>query len=105
MQAVVAAGIAAARAFLALRFPSLAGAPLLGSEVCQYEASPDSHFVIDRHPDHDNVVIASPCSGHGFKYTTAIGPLLAELAFTGRTTLAIDSFSIGRFAPIRTGTP
>ena len=44
------AGIAAARRFLAERFPPLAGAPLLGSEVCQYEASPDSHFIIDRHP-------------------------------------------------------
>ena len=44
------AGIAAARAFLKQRFPALAAAPLLGSEVCQYEASPDSHFIIDRHP-------------------------------------------------------
>ena len=71
--------------------------------TCLYTVAPDGHFVIDRHPDHDNVVIASPCSGHGFKYTTAIGPLLAELAFTGHTTLPIDSFSIARFAPVRTG--
>ena len=49
------------------RFPALAGAPLLGSEVCQYEASPDSHFIIDRHPAAANVWIAGGGSGHGFK--------------------------------------
>ena len=87
------------------RFLPAASGPVSSVLTCLYTVAPDGHFVIDRHPDHDNVVIASPCSGHGFKYTTAIGPLLAELAFTGRTTLPIDSFSIGRFAPIRTGTP
>jgi glycine/D-amino acid oxidase-like deaminating enzyme len=77
------AGIAAARAFLALRFPSLAGAPLLGSEVCQYEASPDSHFIIDRHPAVPNVWMAGGGSGHGFKMGPAVGERMASHALTG----------------------
>jgi glycine/D-amino acid oxidase-like deaminating enzyme len=71
-------GMAAARAFLARRFPALAGAPLLGAEVCQYEASPDSHFIIDRHPGASNVWIAGGGSGHGFKMGPAIGERLAS---------------------------
>jgi glycine/D-amino acid oxidase-like deaminating enzyme len=72
------AGIAAARAFLKQRFPALATAPLLGSEVCQYEASPDSHFILDRHPGAANVWIAGGGSGHGFKMGPAIGETLAS---------------------------
>lgn len=77
------AGIAAARAFLTRRFPALAGAPLLGSEVCQYEATPDSHFVIDRHPSAPNVWLAGGGSGHGFKMGPAIGELLASHVLAG----------------------
>lgn len=76
-------GVEAARAFLKQRFPPLAGAPLLGSEVCQYEASPDSHFIIDRHPRAANVWIAGGGSGHGFKMGPAIGERLASHAITG----------------------
>jgi glycine/D-amino acid oxidase-like deaminating enzyme len=71
--------IDAARAFLRLRFPGLADAPLLGGEVCQYEASPDSHFIIDRHPAAGNVWIAGGGSGHGFKMGPALGEMLAGL--------------------------
>ena len=71
-------GIAAARAFLEVRFPALADAPLLGSEVCQYEASPDSHFILDRHPVAANVWIAGGGSGHGFKMGPAVGETLAS---------------------------
>jgi glycine/D-amino acid oxidase-like deaminating enzyme len=78
-----AAGIAAARAFLALRFPALAAAPLLGAEVCQYEASPDSHFIIDRHPAASDVWIAGGGSGHGFKMGPAIGELIAAHVLNG----------------------
>lgn len=72
------AGMAAARAFLKQRFPALAAAPLLGSEVCQYEASPDSHFILDRHPGAANVWIAGGGSGHGFKMGPALGETLAS---------------------------
>ena len=77
------AGIDAMRAFLKQRFPPLAGAPLLGSEVCQYEASPDSHFIIDRHPAAANVWIAGGGSGHGFKMGPAIGERLASHVLAG----------------------
>jgi len=72
------AGITAARAFLKQRFPALAQAPLLGSEVCQYEASPDSHFIVDRHPRASNAWIAGGGSGHGFKMGPAFGEMLAQ---------------------------
>lgn len=76
-------GIAAARDFLARRFPQLAGAPLVGSEVCQYEATPDSHFIVDRHPAAENVWIAGGGSGHGFKMGPALGELLASCLLDG----------------------
>jgi monomeric sarcosine oxidase len=75
------ARIAAAREFLALRFPELAGAPLVGSEVCQYENSSNGDFVIDRHPAFDNVWIAGGGSGHGFKHGPAVGEYLAARMF------------------------
>ena len=88
------AGIAAARAFLAERFPLLATAPLLGSEVCQYEASPDSHFIIDTHPSVSNVWIAGGGSGHGFKMAPAIGEMLAGLVLG--TTAKDPQFGLAR---------
>jgi glycine/D-amino acid oxidase-like deaminating enzyme len=74
-----AAGEAAARDFLARRFPSLAKAPLSETRVCQYENSSDGHFVIDRHPGLDNVWLAGCGSGHGFKHGPAVGSHIAEL--------------------------
>ncbi len=71
------ARIAQARAFLALRFPALASAPLLGAEVCQYENTSNGDFVIDRHPAFDNAWIAGGGSGHGFKHGPAVGAYLA----------------------------
>ena len=70
------ARIAHAREFLARRFPALAEAPLLSSEVCQYENTWNGDFVIDRHPAFDNVWIAGGGSGHGFKHGPAVGAYL-----------------------------
>ncbi len=70
------AAVTAARACLSRRFPRLAGAPLVGAEVCQYESSPDADFIIDRHPRVANVWILGGGSGHGFK----MGPVVGELA-------------------------
>jgi glycine/D-amino acid oxidase-like deaminating enzyme len=77
--------IAAARAFIARRFPALANAPLLGGEVCQYENSPDSHLIIDRHPAAANVWIVGGGSGHGFKMGPALGELVAGLVLKDGT--------------------
>jgi glycine/D-amino acid oxidase-like deaminating enzyme len=65
---------AAARAFAARRFPALAGAPVIGTRVCQYDLSADSHFVFGRHPEQPAWWIFGGGSGHGFKH----GPALAE---------------------------
>lgn len=77
-------GIARARALLAERFPELAKAPLLASEVCQYENSPDGHLIIDRHPAAENVWIAGGGSGHGFKLSPAVGELVANAILDGK---------------------
>jgi sarcosine oxidase len=88
-------GVAAMRTFLAERFPALARAPLVGSEVCQYESTPDSHFIVDRHPRAGNVWIAGGGSGHGFKMGPAFGQMLAGLVLEEGTPDA--SFSLRRF--------
>ena len=67
-----------ARGFLAQRFPALAAAPLLATEVCQYENTWNGDFVIDRHPAFDNVWIAGGGSGHGFKHGPAVGAYLVR---------------------------
>jgi sarcosine oxidase len=64
---------------------------------CLYTVTPDSTFVIDVHPDNDRIVIASPCSGHGFKHSAAIGEALAEQVIDGTSRIDIGSFSIKRF--------
>jgi len=61
------------RSYLARRFPDLARAPVVETRVCQYESTPDSHFIIDRHPDFDNVWLVGGGSGHGFKHGPVIG--------------------------------
>lgn len=62
-----------ARRYLARRFPDLADAPVVETRVCQYETTPDTHFVIDRHPGFDNVWLVGGGSGHGFKHGPVIG--------------------------------
>jgi sarcosine oxidase len=66
------------RSYLARRFPDLAGAPVVETRVCQYETTPDSQFVIDRHPDFDNVWLVGGGSGHGFKHGPMIGRHVVE---------------------------
>jgi glycine/D-amino acid oxidase-like deaminating enzyme len=95
-----ATGVKTAREFLARRFPALGNAPLVGSEVCQYESSPDTNYIIDRHPAASNVWIVGGGSGHGFKMGPAIGELVASLVIgNGKPD---PFFSLSRFA--RAGT-
>jgi sarcosine oxidase len=65
--------------------------------VCMYTNTPDSHFIVDRHPDHPQVHIACGFSGHGFKFAPVIGEALADLSLTGRTNLPIGFLSATRF--------
>ena len=64
---------------------------------CLYTVTPDSNFVIDVHPDNDRIIIASPCSGHGFKHSAAIGEALAEQVIDGKSQIDISSFGLNRF--------
>lgn len=64
--------------------------------VCMYTRTPDLHFVVDRHPRFENVVIACGFSGHGYKFTSVLGEVLADLALEGRTSAPIDFLSVNR---------
>ncbi|HEX3579529.1 MAG TPA: FAD-dependent oxidoreductase [Thermoanaerobaculia bacterium] len=77
-------GIARARHLISERFPELAHAPLVASEVCQYENSPDGHLIIDRHPAAANVWLAGGGSGHGFKLSPAVGEMTAQMVLSGK---------------------
>lgn len=66
--------------------------------TCLYTVTPDSRFIIDRHPQWARVFVASPCSGHGFKHSAAIGEALAERVLDGNTRLDLTSFALARFA-------
>ena len=88
-------GLKAAREYLAFRFPGLKGAPLVESRVCQYENSPDEHFIIDRHPGAANAWLVGGGSGHGFKHGPAVGELVARLVLIGEAAPA--EFRLSRF--------
>jgi sarcosine oxidase len=64
---------------------------------CLYTTTPDFNFVIDFYPGQPQVIIASPCSGHGFKHSAAVGEVLAELVLGGKSKIDISSFGIDRF--------
>jgi glycine/D-amino acid oxidase-like deaminating enzyme len=74
-----AAGLVRAREILRERFPALANAPVTEARVCQYEASTDGHYLIDRHPGLENVWLVGGGSGHGFKMGPALGEHVAAL--------------------------
>ena len=64
---------------------------------CLYTTTPDFGFVIDRHPEFQSIIFASPCSGHGFKHSAAIGESLAQLAINGESKIDLSAFSLKRF--------
>ena len=72
------------REYVGFRFPALKNAPLIETRVCQYEQTPDGHFIVDRHPRVDNFWILGGGSGHGFKHGPAIGEMMAELILEDR---------------------
>lgn len=87
------------RRALAAFMPRAAGRLQKGA-VCKYELTPDEHFIIDRHPEHEHVLLAGGFSGHGFKFASAVGELLSDLAVKGRTGYDVSPFALSRFMPV-----
>ena len=79
------------------RFLPFAKGRILGSAVCLYTNTPDGHFVIDRLPGVPACLLVSACSGHGFKFASAIGEAVAELVVTGSTRTDLSPFRLARF--------
>ncbi len=83
------------RAFLREHLPQVSG-PLRRSLVCLYTVTPDRHFILDQHPEHPQVAIAAGFSGHGFKFASVVGEIMADLAERGETGLPIGKFGLRR---------
>ena len=77
-----------------------AGHRVLDTSVCLYTNTPDHHFVVDRHPSHENVLLVSACSGHGFKFATALAEVTADLALEGTSAFDVSAFSAGRLLEV-----
>ena len=90
--------VEALRAAIRPILPRLAEAQVRESIVCLFTNTPDRDFLIDRHPHHPHVLISSPCSGHGFKFASAIGEAQADLILEGHSRFDLTPFRISRFA-------
>jgi sarcosine oxidase len=84
------------RAAVAAHIPS-ANRTMVAAKTCLYTVTPDHHFIIDRLPGSPNIVVASACAGHGFKFAPVLGEALAQLALDGATTHDLSRFGLGRF--------
>jgi sarcosine oxidase len=93
---VSSADEAVIRSVLKAHLPAADG-PLLSARTCLYTIAPDGDFILDRMPGCPRIIVASPCSGHGFKFAPVIGEILADLAVTGCTSHDISRFSLTRF--------
>jgi monomeric sarcosine oxidase len=89
--------MAALQAHITRWLPQAAGKTLL-TQTCRYTSTPDHEFIVDLHPHYPQIVIGSPCSGHGFKFGVLIGSILADLVESGTTSHAIERFRLSRFA-------
>ena len=77
-------------------FPTGAG-PTMKLSTCLFANSPDRHFILDRLPDSPQITVGAGFSGHGFKFASAIGEILAEISLDGETKQDISLFSLDRF--------
>jgi sarcosine oxidase len=90
------------RHFLRGHIPALADAAIGFTEVCLYTVAPEEEFQVDFLPLRRDVIVASPCSGHGFKFSCLIGRVLADLATAGATELPVDHWRLGAGGPSST---
>ncbi|MDF2681815.1 MAG: methyltryptophan oxidase [Brevibacillus sp.] len=70
---------------------------LVRGQVCLVTWTPDHDFIIDRHPNHDHVLIVSACSAHGFKFASVVGEISAQLTLQGKTDFDLSPFALNRF--------
>jgi sarcosine oxidase len=75
-----------------------ANGELQSTAVCMYTNTPDEHFILDYHPEFPQVIVASPCSGHGFKFSPVIGEMIADMVQGKQPRFARDLFKITRFS-------
>ena len=87
--------VAAVRRLLRQRMPG-ADVPPSRSTVCMYTNTPDGHFLIDQHPEAPRVLLASACSGHGFKFASILGELLADRLTDTPSALDLEPFRLDR---------
>ena len=86
---------AAVREGITRYFPDADG-PTLSMATCMFTNTPDEHFILDRHPESPAVSVAAGFSGHGFKFCSVVGEIMADLATAGRTRWDLDLFRLGR---------
>jgi sarcosine oxidase len=92
------------RAYATELMPGITG-EILETTSCRYTMTPDEDFIIDRHPEHRQIVIASPCSSHGFKFAPVTGQMLADLAVNGMTPYPTARFRLDRPALVESWSP
>ena len=92
------------RAFAERYFPDGAG-PTAALKACLFTNSPDEHFILDTHPTCPQVSFLAGCSGHGFKFCSVVGEILADLALHGATRHDIGLFWLARFSSTTAGEP
>jgi sarcosine oxidase len=85
--------------YLRNRLPGISGRCVTAAS-CLYTTTPDWQFVIDAHPENERIIVASPCSGHGFKHSAAIGEALAEQVIDDKSKVDMSSFSLKRFKDV-----
>jgi sarcosine oxidase len=92
-----------AEEFAAMRRDHLAGrvqglhSRAVRTATCLYTVTPDSHFLIDHHPESERILVVSACSGHGFKHSAAIGEVAAQCVIDGKSRIDISPFALSRF--------
>jgi monomeric sarcosine oxidase len=89
--------IESCRAFFSRFIPDLVSASVLETRMCLYNNTPDDDFIVDWHPQLDDVLLVTGFSGHGFKFGPTIGRIAADLLIGGRTGFEIDRFRLKRF--------
>jgi sarcosine oxidase len=73
--------------------------------TCVFTNTSDGRFIIDRHPAHPQVIVSSPCSGHGFKFASAVGEANADLVTGATPKMDLSPFSLSRFQAPAAGRP